>query len=201
MNALDLKFFGTRLKLARKMAGMSLQDLSDVVKNIVTKQALNKYEQGLMNPSNEVLLNLSKALKVKPDFFLKQTILELGLISFRKTSSLTKMEEDSIIEKVRFYIERFTEIETLLDLDQHFDNPLDDLIINTKEDVEHAANKLRETWELGNTQIMPRTCKWFLVAIFLRALSAVRMIPLILVDSSRTEQSVKLKPVCCSSKI
>ncbi len=149
MNASDLNFFGTRLKLARKMAGMSLQDLSDNLNNIVSKQALNKYEQGLMHPSIEVLNVLSETLKLKPDFFLKKDKLELGLISFRKNTSLLKKDEDSIIEKVRYYIERFNEIEAILNLSISFENPLRDLLINTYEDVENAANKLREIWELG----------------------------------------------------
>jgi transcriptional regulator with XRE-family HTH domain len=90
MNSSDPNFFGTRLKLARKMAGMSLQDLSDVLENIVTKQSLNKYEQGLMNPTSGVLLAMAKALNVKPDYFLKKDLLEFGEISFRKRASLSK---------------------------------------------------------------------------------------------------------------
>jgi len=153
MNSQDLNFFGTRLKLARKMAGMSLQDLSDKISNIVSKQALNKYEQGLMNPTSEVLLALSNALKIKPDYFLKKTSLEFGLISFRKTSSLLKKDEDSVIERVRYYIERFSEIESILNIDIQFNNPLADHLITDHKDVELAANKLREFWDLGSTPI------------------------------------------------
>jgi len=149
MNSSEFNFFGTRLKLARKMAGMSLQDLSDALNNLVTKQSLNKYEQGLMNPSMEVLTILSDTLKLKPDFFLNKSQLELGIISFRKSTSLSKKEEDSIIEKVRYYVERFTEIENILAMDICFENPLSNISINNYEDVEAAANKLRENWELG----------------------------------------------------
>ena len=78
----DNNTFGTRLKLARKMAGMSLQDLSDALINKVTKQALSKYEQGEMNPTSEVLLSIAKALRLKPDYFLKRKSLELGQVLF-----------------------------------------------------------------------------------------------------------------------
>ena len=57
--------FGNRLKLARKMAGISLQELSDQLGNVVTKQALNRYELGEMNPSSDMPthLELYKAWK------------------------------------------------------------------------------------------------------------------------------------------
>lgn len=141
--------FGTRLKLARKMAGMSLQDLSDALQSKVTKQALSKYEMGLMNPTTEVLLALSSVLKVKPDYFLKQKQAELGAISFRKRASLSKKDEEAIIEKARDYFERHLELELLLAIESKFINPIANNIINNKDDVEQAADQLRIYWELG----------------------------------------------------
>src|SRR5829696_1197216 len=114
MSQLDQNIFSTRLKLARKMAGMSLQDLSNALVNKVTKQALNKYEQGLMNPTSQVLISISKVLNVKPDYFLKKTNVELGQVLFRKKASLSKKDEESIVEKVRDYVERYLEIEGIL---------------------------------------------------------------------------------------
>ena len=153
MNSVNQNFFGTRLKLARKMAGMSLQDLSDKLKNMVAKQSINKYEQGLMNPTSEVLLEISKALNVKPDYFLKKNVLELKDISFRKKADLSKKAEDSIIEQARDYIERFMEIETIFNLKTVFNNPLKRFNITNKNDAELAADKLREVWKLGNDPV------------------------------------------------
>jgi len=153
MNLANQNFFGTRLKLARKMAGMSLQDLSDKLGNMVSKQSINKYEQGLMNPTSEVLLAISKVLNVKPDYFLKKNTLELKEISFRKKSSMPKKVEESIIEKSRDYVERFFEIESIFNIKPKFRNPLKQIIINDKNAVEIAANKLRGAWELGHGPI------------------------------------------------
>ena len=153
MNAANQNFFGVRLKLARKMAGMSLQELSNVLDNFVTKQALNKYEQGQMKPSSEVLVLIAKSLKVKPDFFLKKDVPEVRDISFRKKVSLPKKIEDSIIEKARDYVERYFELENILGLKRDFKNPIKDLLINDKSDTENAAKILRNTWELGNNAI------------------------------------------------
>ena len=153
MNSLFQSFFGTRLKLARKMAGMSLQGLSDTLGNRISKQSLNKYEQGLMKPTGDVLLAISDALNVKPDYFLKKKIHEVSEISFRKRISLSKRVEESIVEKSRDYVDRFFEIENILGMDKEFINPLKDLRINNHKDVEDAAIKLREVWELGNNPI------------------------------------------------
>lgn len=55
--------FGVRLRAARKMAGMSLEDLAGKLGGRVTKQALSKYETGRMMPSPEVLERLVEVLK------------------------------------------------------------------------------------------------------------------------------------------
>ncbi len=57
--------FGERLKAARKMAGMSQQQLTDATCNRITKQTLSKYEKGKMFPASDILLAISKALGVK----------------------------------------------------------------------------------------------------------------------------------------
>ena len=44
--------FGQRLTNARKMAGLSLQDLANKMENAITRQALNKYEKGEMMPGS-----------------------------------------------------------------------------------------------------------------------------------------------------
>lgn len=56
--------FGARLRAARKMAGMSMEDLAQKLDGIVTKQAISKYETGQMLPAPEVLEKLVKVLKI-----------------------------------------------------------------------------------------------------------------------------------------
>ncbi len=55
--------FGVRLRAARKMAGLSMEDLAGKLGGLVTKQAISKYEQGQMMPSPEVLERLVEVLK------------------------------------------------------------------------------------------------------------------------------------------
>ncbi len=153
MEATPNSLFGNRLKLARKMAGYSLQELADALENQVSKQALNKYEMGQMNPSSEVLLAIANALNVKPDYFFKQQQLALGQILFRKKQSLSKKHEEAIVEKLRDYIERYLEIENILGAQHNYVNPLESCIVKTMADVEQAAKNLRNTWQLGTDPI------------------------------------------------
>ena len=139
--------------LQEKYAGLSMQELANALNNKISKQALGKYELGLMNPSSNVLLSISKALNLKPDYFTKKKQVELGEVLFRKVASLSKKAEESIIERVRDYIERYLEIEHILNIHSIFKNPLKGVKIKTKHDVEEAANKLRKDWNLGTAPI------------------------------------------------
>lgn len=56
--------FGQRLRAARKMAGLSMEDLAAKIGGIVTKQAIGKYETGQMMPSPEVLEKLVSVLNI-----------------------------------------------------------------------------------------------------------------------------------------
>ncbi len=144
-----MNVFAERLKSARKMKGWSLQELADNITISISKQALNKYEQNLMKPTGEVLIALGKVLGVKPDYFLKETKIELGPVEFRKKAKLTAKEEESIKEKVRDFLERYLEVEQLLHIKTKFSNPIKKINIEAVEDVEAAALKLIDSWNLG----------------------------------------------------
>lgn len=64
--------FPQRLKSARIMKGLSLQDLADLMEPTISRQALHKYESGALKPNGKIIINLSKVLGVKPDYFLKE---------------------------------------------------------------------------------------------------------------------------------
>lgn len=107
-----------------------------------------------MNPTTEVFMVISKALKLKPDYFLKKKSLEFGQVLFRKRAGLSKKDEEAIVEKVRDYVERYMELEEILNVQNLFYNPLQDYKIESKRDVEKAAAKLRDDWNLGDKPIV-----------------------------------------------
>jgi Zn-dependent peptidase ImmA (M78 family)/DNA-binding XRE family transcriptional regulator len=141
--------FAEQLKSARKMKGWSLQQLADNLSIPITKQALSKYEQNSMKPGSEVLIALAKALDVKPDYFLREPAIKLGPIDFRKKETLPVKQIDRIKELVKEFLERYLEIEQLLQLKTKFVNPLKNIVIADVSQVEKAALKLIDAWNLG----------------------------------------------------
>ena len=144
--------FSIRLSSARKMAGMSLQKLADALGNIVTRQALNKYEQGKMKPDSNLLIRLSEILGVPVDYFYSEptVTIELRNPDYRRHSSITtSVQKASIEEKSRNLLEKYFELENLLNLNEepvYFQFKKE---IITPDDVVEAANSLREEWNLG----------------------------------------------------
>jgi len=141
--------FCNRLKSARKMAGLSMEDLAKKAGNIVTRQSISKYEKGVMNPSSDVLICLSAALEVKPEYFFRKNTIELTGMQFRKRANLPVKIIESLKQKTIDFLERYIELESILGVQEKFSNPLIDFNINTIQDVEKAALKLRSAWKLG----------------------------------------------------
>lgn len=138
-----------RLKHARLMRGLSLQDLSDRLDNKVSRQALHKYEKGEVEPGNVMVQDLADALDLKPDYFYRDHAVEIKEVSFRKLSKLSKKEQNRIVETARDFLERYLELEQIIGKPAAVENPLKDLSISNKEDVEQAAQQLRKEWDLG----------------------------------------------------
>ena len=144
--------FGSRLVSARKMSGMSLQDLENKLEKTVSRQSLHKYEQGKMKPDSRVLIAISKALNVPSDYFysVPAVKVELKNIDYRKYSSkISKTEQASIEEKVKENCERYLELEHLMSPVEKPEYFVCDKVIENADDAETAAKKLREVWKLG----------------------------------------------------
>jgi Zn-dependent peptidase ImmA (M78 family) len=139
------------------MAGLSLEELSNKMNNTITRQALNKYEQGKMMHNGEVLMLLAKALEIKPEYFFRpaRISVELSQAAYRKNSRLGKKKQASIQEKVREYVERFLDAESLFPPERFPDYPLKPLVAQIKSlhQVEELAERLRDEWELGTDPI------------------------------------------------
>jgi Zn-dependent peptidase ImmA (M78 family) len=138
-----------RLLNARRMAGLSLQELSDKMNNSISKQAIHQFEQGKSKPESNTLLDLAKSLNVTLDYFFREGSLVFEKLAYRKKVKLTKTEEAAIQETARDKFERYFEIETLTDSNLKFENPIPNTFITNQDDIEAAALALRTKWELG----------------------------------------------------
>lgn len=129
------------------MKGWSLQDLSDKLNNQVSKQALSFYEAGTNKPANDVLMSLCRALEVSVDFFEREEKVEIEKISFRKLKKLAQKEQDRVVASTQDFINRYVELENMLNIASIV--KLSRQKVTKDSDVEKAAMKLREDWELG----------------------------------------------------
>jgi Zn-dependent peptidase ImmA (M78 family)/DNA-binding XRE family transcriptional regulator len=141
--------FAERLKNARKMSGFSMQQLADKMNNVITKQAIGKYELGQMKPDNQVLLLLCTVLGVRPDYFMRENNIELENVEFRKMKKLPVKDIEAIKQKTIDFLERYFELEGLLGISTYFEQHLKTILIRSEEDIEQAAIILREKWKLG----------------------------------------------------
>ena len=151
--------FEQRLRLARKRAGLTLQELADAVTPRITPQAISKYENGKMLPSSSVLVELGQALDVSLDFLLSSQVEEVTGLEFRQNwrapARDLAMAEAILVES----LERYLAIEHILDLrpDVEWIEHLRDDSVATKEDIDTKADNLRNHWNLGNNPI-PNLC-------------------------------------------
>lgn len=140
--------FGERLKAARKMAGLSLPQLAKKLGDI-SKQSLSNYENGKRKPDSQILIKLAKELSVKPDFFVRDSSIQLQNFEYRKKAKLNKQDREMIEEKSKDQLERYLELENLLGIKTKFTNPIKEFQLRKIEDVEAATQHLRDKWELG----------------------------------------------------
>lgn len=142
--------FSERFKSARLLNGLSLQALADAIGGKVSRQALHRYEKGEVIPDSEMIKLLSEVLNVRPDFFFRDTKVEIGKVEFRKLKNLPVKEQHKIIEQTKEHLSRYLELEEIIGISSAFESPLSKLKnITEYKQVNEAANKVREAWKLG----------------------------------------------------
>lgn len=142
---------GDRVKLARSKAGLSLRALSAAMNELVTAQAIGKYERGEDNPSSGVLLALSKALGVSLGYLLDTQGIELSGVEFRTKANTTASDRAHVETEVLEWIERYLQVEVILELDSAtWQTPVSKpRHLQQVADAEALAVEVRAKWQLG----------------------------------------------------
>ena len=143
------EIFSKRLKSARIFASLSQDELVEKMGNIVSKNAISKYEKGEMMADGKILIALSKALDLKTDYFFRPFSVEIDNVEFRKKQKLQVKEIKAIKETVSDLLERYLEVEQFLNIESTFINPLSEIVISANSGIDKAALKLRFDWNLG----------------------------------------------------
>lgn len=151
----DSKIFAKRLRQARVLNKMSMDRLAEVMSNAVTKQAISKYESAKMMPNSTILISLSDALDVDPDYFFRPFSFDVNefKVSFRKKSDTRIKDIDALKVQIQDEIERYLEIEELLGKENDCITQSHGEILHSAEQMRVLASEIRKEWELGNDAI------------------------------------------------
>ena len=147
---------GTRLKVARTAAGLSLRRLEARIGNLVTAQAIGKYERNESVPGSAVLMALADALDVSVDYLAGDQEMVLEAVEFRKKKITSRREEAQVEAQILHLLERYLLVEDLLGLrsvEWHSPREAPYPVVHGISEADHAARSLREHWNLGNDPI------------------------------------------------
>lgn len=150
------KAFAIRLQNARKMRGLSVQELARSLNGVVSTTAIEKYEKGLMFPqSTSILVAFAEALKVPVgDLLRPQTIdIDSSKFAFRKKAKLGKKAMESILITIKNKIEKYVEVEEIANIDSKYTTGKYQVVIDTEAKARQAAIELRKKWNLGTAPI------------------------------------------------
>jgi Zn-dependent peptidase ImmA (M78 family) len=130
---------------------MSLRDLERAIGNLVTAQAIGKYERDEDMPSAAVLNSLAGALHVSEDYLLATDELSLDGVEFRKKSIASKREESFVEGQTLRLLNRYLAIESALRLPSlEWDRPREaPYPVHEEAEAENAARATRLHWGLG----------------------------------------------------
>ena len=118
------EIFGRRLKSARLMKRLTMDELSRRTNGEVSKPNISKYEAGKMMPSSRVHILLAQALGMDFDYFFRPVTAQITRpADYRKKSKLSKGNENAINEEVKDKADR--------------------------NDVKRVVARIREDWHLG----------------------------------------------------
>ncbi len=156
MNSLN-EIFGERLRRARIMRNLSMDGLCEKIGKAVSKQAISKYEKGESLPGSHILILLSQALEVKPDYFFRESNFAISNIEFRKKAKMGAKQVEAIKEQIRDVVERYLEIEEIWNYTPSFSNPVKEMSVSSEEDVYAVVKKVKEAWNVGEDGILSIT--------------------------------------------
>lgn len=151
----ELEIFSKRLKQARTLRQFSMDQLCQAMNNLVSKQAVSKYESAKMMPNSTVLLALCEALDVDLDYFFRpfNYDVERFNVSFRKKSDAGAKDIKSIKVKIQDDIERYLEIEEILGKEYLCTTVSTNERLSKPEQMVKLAQELRTRWMIGTDPI------------------------------------------------
>lgn len=146
-----LEIFAQRLKQARILKKMSMDQLVNMIGNKVSKQAISKYESAKMMPNSTILVAMAAALDVEPDYFFRPFSFDLNefKVSFRKKSDTSTKDVKALKVRIQDEVERYLEVEEILGRDKVDVQKMEGELLSTPAQMREMASQLRDKWQLG----------------------------------------------------
>jgi len=146
---------GDRIRQARLAKGWTQEE---VVKRLgkvgekLTKAGLSKYEKNKSQPKPTLLAKLARVLEVKASYFLREPVVRVEWIAFRKHSALPMRKQEKVKALALQTIENHFWLKSRLRPQESARFPRS-LKAHSYSDAEDAAQRLRATWNLGESAI------------------------------------------------
>lgn len=140
---------GDRLRMFRLSRAMSLDELAAATSGRVTKQAISKYERGLMSPSPLILKTLARVFGVKASELLASPSVNVEVLAYRRTSRLAKKEQNRVESLVSRMLEQRVVLQEASGQTNGSTIPLAEYSPATLEECEEIAGDVRRMWSLG----------------------------------------------------
>jgi Zn-dependent peptidase ImmA (M78 family)/DNA-binding XRE family transcriptional regulator len=146
---------GAKIKQARKLRSLSQRDLAAQLP--VSNQTISKYEREESLPDSTRLMEIADALDIDLSYFLRSPRVQNIEPAYRteRSSSMTVKEKDALIERIRDWLERYLEVESILNVDDlSFEWPEGvPYDVASMDDIEEATLALRDAWNIGRDPI------------------------------------------------
>lgn len=154
LSDMNRTLFSTRLKVARTIRRISLEQLAQLIKQPVTKQSLSRYESGIMKPKPALLAAIAQALDISSAYF-EGNNLHLDPSKLRTSSGakLTEPDVAKITSILSYHTERFLKKELRTNMQGHFGTSLQLPAVSKFSDALKAAHELRQHWHCGDGPI------------------------------------------------
>ena len=147
------EIFSIRLKQLRIMQGLSMDLLCRRVNNALSKQSISKYESGKMMPDSKSLIVLANALNVSIDYFFRPIGLTIDRVEFKSESKLKAKRLDSIKEIIKDKLERYFEVESILDVQSEYKSDYQNIVVQGEKDLYSITSLIKKDWKLGEDGI------------------------------------------------
>lgn len=142
----EVAFRGERLELARHLRKLSLTDVAKTIG--YSPQYISNIEKGRREPRLELIEAFGSVLGFEPPFFLQDLVdpLRQQECSFRKKTSTPQYEADHVLAWGTLLVELYAHLRAEVELPE-VDVP--GYSVNSDEEAERAAEKVRMYWGLG----------------------------------------------------